>query len=245
MNPILYIKNLSFSYNGKNLILNNLSLTLEYGSVLALVGPNGSGKSTLIKNIFDILQKDSGRILINNVKNNKVKAKKNIMYMSDNNSIPDFLTGREYININMKMYDVNINKKDIDKYITRYALTDHIDSLIEGYSHGMKKKLQLITAFLLRRPLTIIDETLNGVDLEALYLAEEDISRLRSEGLSIILCSHDIPMLSRVADSVLVLVKGEIVEHNKLGDIIDKYGSLEELISDIVEGLKTGHKNYG
>ena len=138
MNPILYIKNLSFSYNGKNLILNNLSLTLEYGSVLALVGPNGSGKSTLIKNIFDILQKDSGRILINNVKN-KVKAKKNIMYMSDNNSIPDFLTGREYININMKMYDVNINKKDIDKYITRYALTDHIDSLIEGYSHGMKK----------------------------------------------------------------------------------------------------------
>lgn len=245
MNPILYIKNLSFSYNGKNLILNNLSLTLEYGSVLALVGPNGSGKSTLIKNIFDILQKDSGRILINNVKNNKVKAKKNIMYMSDNNSIPDFLTGREYININMKMYDVNINKKDIDKYITRYALTDHIDSLIEGYSHGMKKKLQLITAFLLRRPLTIIDETLNGVDLEALYLAEEDISRLRFEGLSIILCSHDIPMLSRVADSVLVLVNGEIVEHNKLGDIIDKYGSLEELISDIVEGLKTGHKNYG
>lgn len=245
MNPILYIKNLSFSYNGKNLILNNLSLTLEYGSVLALVGPNGSGKSTLIKNIFDILQKDSGRILINNVKNNKVKAKKNIIYMSDNNSIPDFLTGREYININMKMYDVNINKKDIDKYITRYALTDHIDSLIEGYSHGMKKKLQLITAFLLRRPLTIIDETLNGVDLEALYLAEEDISRLRFEGLSIILCSHDIPMLSRVADSVLVLVNGEIVEHNKLGDIIDKYGSLEELISDIVEGLKTGHKNYG
>ena len=220
-------------------------MTLEYGSVLALVGPNGSGKSTLIKNIFDILQKDSGRILINNVKNNKVKAKKNIMYMSDNNSIPDFLTGREYININMKMYDVNINKKDIDKYITRYALTDHIDSLIEGYSHGMKKKLQLITAFLLRRPLTIIDETLNGVDLEALYLAEEDISRLRFEGLSIILCSHDIPMLSRVADSVLVLVNGEIVEHNKLGDIIDKYGSLEELISDIVEGLKTGHKNYG
>lgn len=245
MNPILYIKNLSFSYNGKNLILNNLSLTLEYGSVLALVGPNGSGKSTLIKNIFDILQKESGRILINNVKNNKVKAKKNIMYMSDNNSIPDFLTGREYININMKMYDVNINKKDIDKYIARYALTDHIDSLIEGYSHGMKKKLQLITAFLLRRPLTIIDETLNGVDLEALYLAEEDISRLRFEGLSIILCSHDIPMLSRVADSVLVLVNGEIVEHNKLGDIIDKYGSLEELISDIVEGLKTGHKNYG
>jgi ABC superfamily ATP binding cassette transporter len=245
MNPILYIKNLSFSYNGKNLILNNLSLTLEYGSVLALVGPNGSGKSTLIKNIFDILQKDSGRILINNVKNNKVKAKKNIMYMSDNNSIPDFLTGREYININMKMYDVNINKKDIDKYITRYALTDHIDSLIEGYSHGMKKKLQLITAFLLRRPLTIIDETLNGVDLEALYLAEEDISLLRFEGFSIILCSHDIPMLSRVADSVLVLVNGEIVEHNKLGDIIDKYGSLEELISDIVEGLKTGHKNYG
>lgn len=245
MNPILYIKNLSFSYSGKNLILNNLSLTLEYGSVLALVGPNGSGKSTLIKNIFDILQKDSGRILINNVKNNKVKAKKNIIYMSDNNSIPDFLTGREYININMKMYDVNINKKDIDKYITRYALTDHIDSLIEGYSHGMKKKLQLITAFLLRRPLTIIDETLNGVDLEALYLAEEDISRLRFEGLSIILCSHDIPMLSRVADSVLVLVNGEIVEHNKLGDIIDKYGSLEELISDIVEGLKTGHKNYG
>ena len=245
MNPILYIKNLSFSYNGKNLILNNLSLTLEHGSVLALVGPNGSGKSTLIKNIFDILQKDSGRILINNVKNNKVKAKKNIMYMSDNNSIPDFLTGREYININMKMYDVNINKKDIDKYITRYALTDHIDSLIEGYSHGMKKKLQLITAFLLRRPLTIIDETLNGVDLEALYLAEEDISLLRFEGFSIILCSHDIPMLSRVADSVLVLVNGEIVEHNKLGDIIDKYGSLEELISDIVEGLKTGHKNYG
>ena len=167
------------------------------------------------------------------------------MYMSDNNSIPDFLTGREYININMKMYDVNINKKDIDKYITRYALTDHIDSLIEGYSHGMKKKLQLITAFLLRRPLTIIDETLNGVDLEALYLAEEDISLLRFEGFSIILCSHDIPMLSRVADSVLVLVNGEIVEHNKLGDIIDKYGSLEELISDIVEGLKTGHKNYG
>ncbi len=244
MKPVLSIENLNFSYDGKNIVLKNLSLTLKHGTVLALVGPNGSGKSTLIKNIFDIVQKDSGNVYVNNVKNSKIEAKKDIVYISDNDNIPEFLTGREYINIHMKMYDMNINEKYINKYIARYALTDRIDSLIEGYSHGMKKKLQLVIAFLLRRSLTIIDETLNGVDLEALYLAEEDISYLRLEGISVILCSHDISMLSRIADSAMVLVNGEIVEHDNLGNIIDKYGSLEELIGDIIEGLKIGYESY-
>lgn len=101
---------------------------------------------------------------------------------------------------------------------------------MEDYSHGMRKKTQLISAFLMRRPLTVIDETLNGIDIEALYLVEKELARMRSEGCGILLCSHDFLMLERIADRVVFLDYGHVIADTAVSQLRIEGSSVVELV---------------
>lgn len=107
------------------------------------------------------------------------------LYVASNDNLPEFLTGEEYLRFVHGLYRERVDLALAGRLFERYQMTGRSSELIEDYSHGMRKKLQLISAFMLRRKLTIIDETLNGIDIDALYTFEEDVSSLASDGRSV------------------------------------------------------------
>lgn len=236
MNLILDVRDVSFSYAAGVLAVEHVSFALPAGSVVGLIGPNGSGKSTLIKNVADLLRLQSGQITVGTHAHDSVAARSEMIYLASNDYLPEFLSAWEYLVMLHRLYGVALDRGAAEALFERYSMTGRIDDLIEDYSHGMRKKTQLIAAFLLRRPLTIIDETLNGIDLEALHLCEQELDVMRAEGYAVLLCTHDFALLERLADQVLFLDLGELVAWAQTSELVREHGSLSALVFDHIDG---------
>lgn len=242
MNKVLTIEDISFSYDKNLKVLNKVNFSVKKGEILVIAGPNGSGKTTLIKLIFDLLEIQSGNIKINGINNTNIKAKKNILYLPSDNIVPEFLTGTEYIKIMCQMYDVNLDENLFEKLVNFYAMKNGINNLIESYSHGMIKKLQLITAFLIKPNIIIIDETLNGIDLEAKEISKILLKKLTKKGCTIIMCTHDLDLAEEIGERAILMSQGQIkkeviIKDNKikktLNEIFKEIISFEEMEYEI------------
>lgn len=227
---LLDIANVSYSYDGFVRVLDDVSFSVEAGTIVGLIGPNGSGKSTLIKNVFDLVRLQSGRISVEGHEHDSTAAKSRGMYIASNDYLPQFLTGREYIQMLGKLYQAEVSRPAAAELFRGFSMEGRYDDLIEDYSHGMRKKTQLISALLMRRPLTVIDETLNGIDIEAMYLAEQELRRFRDEGLSVLLCTHDFSLLERLADRIVFLDLGHLVVDASTSSLLEEHESLATMV---------------
>jgi ABC-2 type transport system ATP-binding protein len=232
---LLNVNDVSYSYDGIVNVLLDVSFTVEEGTIVGLVGPNGSGKSTLIRNIFDLVRLQSGAIRIGGHEHAQPQAKQAGMYLSSNDYLPEFLTAREYISMMGSLFDLDVDHDKAIGLFRKFSMEGRYDHLVEDYSHGMRKKTQLVSALLMRRPLTVIDETLNGIDLEAQHLAEIEFRKVRDAGHSILLCTHDFAVLERLADRTVFLDLGHIVYDAPTQDLIDDHGSLAAMVFDYLE----------
>lgn len=231
----LEVDNVSYSYDGVINVLADVSFSMDEGEIVGLIGPNGSGKSTLIKNVFDLLRLQSGKIRVDGHDHSSAAAKTLGMYLASNDYLPEFLSAREYITLLGRMYNLDVDHAAAQELFRRFSMAGRYDHLIGDYSHGMRKKTQLISAFLMRRPLTIIDETLNGIDLEALYLCEKEFRRLRDDGVSILLCTHDFAVLERIADRIVFLDLGQLVFDDITASVAAEHGSLAQMVFEYLE----------
>ena len=232
---LLNVSDVSYSYDGIVNVLLDVTFTVEKGTIVGLVGPNGSGKSTLIKNIFDLVRLQSGSIWIGGQEHARPEAKQLGMYLASNDYLPEFLTAREYISMMGKLYGLDADHDEALALFRKFAMEGRYDDLIEDYSHGMRKKTQLVSALVIRPPLTVIDETLNGIDLEALHLAEKEFSRARDEGRSILLCTHDFAVLERLADRTVFLDLGHVVYDESTNHLVEEHGSVAAMVFDYLE----------
>ena len=206
---MLYVENLTKTYNNKIVAIKNLSFSLNKNKVLGLVGPNGSGKTTTINLILGTIKSDTGKILYENYKNDSLKFKQKVGYIPDELILPESLTGREYIDFILSVYAIKKNDK-LKKLIKLYNMQDFLDILIKEYSHGMKKKLQIIVAFSLESEVIIIDEPFRGIDIESIIITKQLFKSFISSG-SILLCSHDLNLIEELSDEVIMLYKGNTV----------------------------------
>ncbi|MCX2750434.1 ABC transporter ATP-binding protein [Arthrobacter sp. MI7-26] len=220
-------------------VLHDVSFKIAENQVVGLIGPNGSGKSTLIKVILDLLQLQSGRVCIGSHTSQSRDAKMSSIYLSSNDYLPEFLTGEEYLRFMHGLYGEPLDHTALTAQFTRYSMRDRHRDLIEDYSHGMRKKLQLIAAFMLRRRFTVIDETLNGVDIDAVNVFERDIRGLAKEGRSVLLCSHDFTMLEHIADELAVLIQGALVVQAPVGKVIQDHGTIADLANEFTQAMET------
>lgn len=233
----LTVDHVDYAYNFQKQVLHDVSLSISENRIMGLIGPNGSGKSTLIKVILDLLQMQGGKVRINGKPNSTRSAKMSAIYLSSNDYLPEFLTGEEYIRFMHGLYTEPLNPTVLGSLFDRYSMRGRHDDLIEDYSHGMRKKLQLIAAFMLKRRLTVIDETLNGVDTESVKIFEKDVRDLASDGRSVLFCSHDFSVLENVADDVAVLVQGALVFQGDLGTVNNEYGNLSALAFEYIHSM--------
>ncbi|WP_255771674.1 ATP-binding cassette domain-containing protein [Pseudarthrobacter sulfonivorans] len=234
---LLSVNHVNYSYNPRAQVLHDVSFDIAENQIIGLIGPNGSGKSTLIKIILDLLKLQGGTVAIAGGGNQDRAAKMASIYLSSNDYLPEFLSGAEYLSFVHGLYGEKPDTAEVARQFERYSMRGRQGDLIEDYSHGMRKKVQLIAALMLKRPLTVIDETLNGVDLDAVFTFETDVRELASGGRSVLLCSHDFSMLERTADEVMVLNMGALVSKSATSEILEVSGSLGSLARELVQAM--------
>lgn len=230
---LLDVSAVSFAYTRRAPALRDVSLVVERGERVGLVGPNGSGKSTLIRLIADLLQLGHGSIRIDSRSHQDRASRESLAYVASNDYLPQFLTGREYVDLMHRLYRVRPDDARLDDLFARYQMEARQFDLIEDYSHGMRKKVQIISSLLLERPLTIIDETLNGVDVDSLYEFEND-ARLIGSDRGLLLCSHDFRLLEAVCDRIVVLCRGAIAFDLPLRQVQNEFGSVDALVKQAI-----------
>lgn len=204
----LIIEGLSKSF-GKKEVLENVDYVFEEGIVYALLGRNGSGKTTLFSLISEQIKKDEGKVFLeeDGVKN-EINFK-DVFFMVAEPNLPKFLTGREFIKFFIEANKDRIkDKKSIEDYfkVVDFDIND-IDRLIQGYSTGMKNKLQMLMFLILRPKVILMDEPLTSLDVVVQLEMKKIIRKIHKEHI-IIFSTHILQLAKDICDNIVLL-------HNK------------------------------
>lgn len=222
MTNILKIENLSKSYD-KNLVLKNINLEIEEGSIFGLIGPNGAGKSTLMKSILGLVKKDSGSISLYgkeiNAKNQK-KTNKNLGSLIENPSFYDHLTA--YDNLDLICDMKNIKKDNIDKVLKDVGLFTSKNKKARDFSLGMKQRLGIAIALIGNPKFLILDEPINGLDPYGIEEMRDLFKNIvKNSNTSILISSHILDEIEKISTHIGILKNGTLTYTGSLRDYRD------------------------
>jgi ABC-2 type transport system ATP-binding protein len=220
---MLEIKNLSKSYVIDKKAVNDVNISIEDGEIFAFIGHNGAGKTTVIKCICGILDFEEGEILINgkSIKKEPISCKKEIAYIPDNPDLYEALTGIQYLNFIGDIYLIEKEQrnKDIIYFSELFSIKNNLNDMISTYSHGMKQKLAIISAFIRHPKLMLLDEPFVGLDPKAAYLMKEEMKKLCENGTSIFFSTHVLEVAEKLCDHVAIIKDGEIIANGTMSDV--------------------------
>lgn len=235
---MLEIINYSKSYNKGKKTVNNINLKIEEGDLFAFIGHNGAGKSTTIKSIVGILDFEEGDILINglSIKKNPVECKKQIAYIPDNPDLYESLTGIKYLNFIADVYEVSSEKRKeiIETYADLFGLKDALNNYIASYSHGMKQKLALISAFIHEPKILVLDEPFVGLDPKASFLVKQVMKEFCEKGGIIFFSTHILEVAQKLCNKIAIIKNGQLVTTGLMEDVIGD-ASLEDVFMELTE----------
>lgn len=235
---MLSIKTYSKTYGNGKKAVDNLSLEVEDGDLFAFIGHNGAGKSTTIKSVVGILPFEEGDIYIGglSIKDHPVECKKMIGYIPDNPDLYDSLTGIGYLNFIGDLFDVSTEKRKeiIEKYATMFELHNDLNNFISSYSHGMKQKLALISAFIHEPKLLVLDEPFVGLDPKATFLVKKVMKEFCENGGSIFFSTHILEVAQKLCNKIAIIKKGKLVTYGDM-ETVTKEASLEEVFMELVD----------
>jgi len=197
------------------LAVDNVDLTLKRGEIFALLGPNGSGKSTTLKMLIGLVQPDSGsvNVLGVNVQENPVAVKQLVGYVPESPNLYEFLTGIEYLDFIGDIYGMQNQEKEnrITEYLKALQLEGREGDMINGYSDGMKQKIALISAFLHKPKLLILDEPLSALDPRSARIIKDFLHQLKNQGITTIMSTHVLEIAQAVCDRIGIMYQGKIL----------------------------------
>lgn len=203
---------------GKFQALSDVNFSVNAGEVVGFIGPNGSGKSTTIRILLGIIKRDKGKaeIFSKDVWKDSLEIHKRISYVPGDVSLWGNLSGGEIIDLFMKLHGSgSIEKRD--RLIKRFELDPKKKA--KGYSKGNRQKVGLIAALSVDSDLYIFDEPTSGLDPLMESIFQEEVENIKSQGKSILLSSHILSEVERLADRVVIIRQGEIVEEGTLDEL--------------------------
>lgn len=220
---MLEIRNFSKSYEKGKRAVDNLSLTVKDGEIYGFIGHNGAGKSTTLKAVVGVLGFEEGEIEIDgiSVRKDPVAAKKITAFIPDNPDIYDYLTGAQYLRFIADLYRVTEaeRKERVGRYAAAFEIGDRLEDLISSYSHGMKQKLVLISAFLHAPKLLVLDEPFVGLDPKAAHLLKGMMRELCDEGGAIFFSTHVLEVAEKLCDKVAIIKGGKLIRSGTMEEV--------------------------
>ncbi len=230
---MIELLNVSKSYNGKDMAVDNISITINDGEIFGFLGPNGAGKTTTIKMITGIINKDGGSIKINgiDINGNPLQAKKEFAYVPDNPDMFLRLKGIEYVNFMADIYDVpmDIRKERIKNLAERFEMSNALGDQIQSYSHGMRQKIVIIGALVHEPKVWILDEPLTGLDPKSSYILKEMMREQANNGKTVFFSTHVLDVAEKVCDRVAIINKGKISFCGTIQEMREHFKSNESL----------------
>ena len=233
---MLEIWNLTKSYGEKKAV-DDLSFTVNAGELCAFIGHNGAGKTTTLKCVVGILGFEGGSIRVDGVSiaDDPIEVKRRLAYVPDNPDLYDFMTGMQYLNFIADVFGVNEEDRRarIDKYAAALSLSpEEIGASISSYSHGMKQKLALISAFLHAPKFIVLDEPFVGLDPKASHVLKETMREFCREGGAILFSTHILEVAEKLCDKVAIIKNGKLVTFGSMEEVKGD-SSLEDVFLDL------------
>ncbi len=223
----IQVKNISKSYSDID-ALKDLSMDIDSGILFGILGPNGAGKSTLIKIMATLVEPDSGEVFINNINliKNPRKIRELIGYVAQDIALDKILTGRELLDFQADLYHMKKQEKyeRIKTLINQLEMNDWIDRKCGTYSGGMKRRIDLAAGLLHLPKVLILDEPTVGLDIESRNIIWQLLKDLKNDGMTIILSSHYLDEIDKLADSLVIIDDGKVIAQGKPALLKNKLG---------------------
>ena len=219
---MLKIEHLTKTYGEKKAV-DDLSLHIHAGEIYGFIGHNGAGKTTTLKSVAGILEFDGGEILVGgkSVRTQPLECKKMIAYIPDNPDLYEYMTGIKYLNFIADIFGVSAQARQerVRKYADLFELTADLAQPIAAYSHGMKQKLAIISAWLHEPKLIIMDAPFVGLDPKAAHILKGMMRELCSAGGAIFFSTHVLEVAEKLCDKVAIIKGGKLIRSGTMEEV--------------------------
>lgn len=234
---MLTINHLSKTYKGNKKAVSDLSLEIKAGDIYGFIGHNGAGKTTTIKAVVGIIDFEEGEILIDgkSIKTDAKACKSMLAYIPDNPDLYEHLTGIQYLNFIGDIFQVGkeVREQRIKEYADEFEITSNLGDLISSYSHGMKQKLAIISAFLHQPKLLVLDEPFVGLDPKAALTLKNRMHQMCEQGCAIFFSTHVLDVAEKLCNKIAIIKNGTLV-YDGVMEELTRDNSLEEVFMEVV-----------
>lgn len=219
---MLDIVNLTKTYGNKKAV-DDLSLHISPGEIYGFIGHNGAGKTTTLKAAVGILQFDGGDIKVGgiSIKEDPIACKRQIAYIPDNPDMYEFMTGAKYLNFIADIFGVGAKERRerIQRYSQMLGLTADLAQPVAAYSHGMKQKLSLISAWIHEPRLIVMDEPFVGLDPKASHTLKGLMREICDGGGAIFFSTHVLEVAEKLCDKVAIIKEGRLIRSGTMAQV--------------------------
>ncbi|MFV8754166.1 ABC transporter ATP-binding protein [Nannocystaceae bacterium ST9] len=221
------LENVGKTYDGDQWAVRHLALDIPGGSIFGLIGPNGAGKSTTLRMMATVMSPTEGEVRLDGVEvsADPLAARRRIGFLGDGNPLYKDLTPAEYLRLYGQCFKMPARELEqaIDETLATFDLTGKRDTECGQLSKGMRQRV-LIARCLLHRPgLLILDEPADGLDPRGRNDLRRILTRIREQGVTIVISSHILRELDELCDQVAIVQKGKLVVAGAVDRIIDSH----------------------
>ncbi len=208
--------------------VDGVSLDVAPGEIHGFLGPNGAGKTTTLRMIAGLLQATSGRITVNghDMAAEPEAAKASLGFIPDRPFIYDKLTAAEFLRFHGGLYGLN---GDLDARVSEmldlFELRRWENALIESFSHGMKQRLVMSSAFMHRPRAVAVDEPMVGLDPRGARLIKDVFRRMSERGVAILMSTHTLEVAEEMCHRLSIILKGRIIARGTVDEVRAQAGT--------------------
>ena len=248
----IQVKGLQKSYKDLN-VLQGVNLSVERGSIFALLGSNGAGKTTLINILTTLLKADRGTALVNgfDVASQPAHVRQSLSLTGQFAAVDELLTGRENLIMIARLRHLKQTRQVADELLTRFGLAEAANRRVSTYSGGMRRRLDLAMSLVGTPPILFLDEPTTGLDPEARIEMWSVVKELADGGRTIFLTTQYLEEAEQLADHIAILHQGTIIASGTLTELkqrfpaaqveyVEKQPTLEEIFLALI-GKKEVH----
>lgn len=228
----LVIENVKKNFGTKE-VLKDINFTFEKGKIYGLLGRNGAGKTTFFNCLNEDIKIDEGKFYLEEGENRQSLKPENIGYVLSTPTVPEFLTGREFLKFFLEINAKKIKEpKTIGEYFSFMKIKEEDrDKLLKDYSHGMKNKMQMLVNIIANPDILLLDEPLTSLDVVVAEEMKQMLREIKKDHI-IIFSTHIMELALSLCDEIVLLHQG------KLEEIPAENIEQEELKEKIIQALK-------